>query len=188
MSRVDAIGAAMAGAEERRPGMADTPVNQVLLLHYDREHLALRRYLVFSGLDEATAEEIVQETFLKLHRHLSRNGERTNLRGWIYRVAHNLALNEQASARRRRSQPIEEGECEDAFASNDNSPEVQFLHNERETRVREAMRKLSEAQCECLLLRAQGLKYREIAAVLEISVASVGENVQRGLEKLKEML
>jgi RNA polymerase sigma-70 factor, ECF subfamily len=188
MSRVDAIGAPMAGAEERHPGIAEVPVNQLVLQFYDREHLALRRYLVFSGSDDATAEEIVQETFLKLHGHLSRNGERSNLRGWIYRVAHNLALNERTSVRRRRSQPIEECQCEDRFVSSDGSPEAQFLQNEREAQVQRAMRKLSEAQCECLLLRTQGLKYREIAEVLEISVASVGENVQRGLEKLREML
>jgi DNA-directed RNA polymerase specialized sigma24 family protein len=38
------------------------------------------------------------------------------------------------------------------------------------------------------MLRAQGLKYREIAEALNLSVSTVGENVQRGLERLKEML
>ncbi|MGA8596371.1 MAG: sigma-70 family RNA polymerase sigma factor [Bryobacteraceae bacterium] len=188
MWRVEAIGAPMSGAEERHPEIVEIPVNQVVLQHYDREHLALRRYLVCSSVDEATAEEIVQETFLKLHRHLSRSGDRSNLRGWIYRVARNLALNEHASARRRRGQAIEDCSCEDCFASDHDSPEVQFLQNELETQLRQAMRKLSEAQCECLVLRAQGMKYREIADVLDISVASVGENIQRGLGKLKELL
>jgi len=40
----------------------------------------------------------------------------------------------------------------------------------------------------CLVLRSQGLKYREIAEALNLSVSTVGENVQRGLEKLKELL
>jgi DNA-directed RNA polymerase specialized sigma24 family protein len=39
-----------------------------------------------------------------------------------------------------------------------------------------------------LALRAEGFKYREIADVLELSTSTVGENVQRGLEKLKELL
>jgi RNA polymerase sigma-70 factor, ECF subfamily len=188
MSRADVIGVPMVGTEERHPELVELTVNQVVLQYYDREHLALRRFLILSGLDEATAEEIVQETFLKLHHHLSRNGERSNLRGWIYRVARNLALNEHSSARRRRAQAIEDCQPEERFASYEHSPEVRFLENERETQVLEAMGKLSEAQCECLLLRAQGMKYREIAEVLEISVASVGENIQRGLGKLKEML
>ncbi len=47
---------------------------------------------------------------------------------------------------------------------------------------------LSPAQRDCLALRTRGLKYREIGEVLNLSVSTVGENVQRGLEKLKELL
>jgi len=47
---------------------------------------------------------------------------------------------------------------------------------------------LSAAQKDCLILRAQGLKYREIADVLKLSVSTVAENVQRGLDRLKESM
>ena len=63
-----------------------------------------------------------------------------------------------------------------------------FLERERLRRLREGINKLSQAQRECLVLRSQGLKYREIATVLSLSVSTVGENVQRGLEKLKDLL
>jgi RNA polymerase sigma-70 factor (ECF subfamily) len=56
------------------------------------------------------------------------------------------------------------------------------------SRLRRAMAELSTAQKECLLLRAEGLKYREIAEVLSVSVSTVGKNVQRGLERLKEII
>jgi RNA polymerase sigma-70 factor, ECF subfamily len=59
---------------------------------------------------------------------------------------------------------------------------------ERMVRLRAAMIELSTAQRECLVLRAQGLKYREIAEVLNLSTSAVGENIQRGLERLKELL
>ena len=68
------------------------------------------------------------------------------------------------------------------------SPEQELLEQERMTRLRRAMDDLSTAQKEALVLRAEGLKYREIAEVLNVSVSTVGENVQRGLEKLKEIL
>ncbi|MGI9074409.1 MAG: RNA polymerase sigma factor [Bryobacteraceae bacterium] len=68
------------------------------------------------------------------------------------------------------------------------SPEQDLLAQERILQLRRAMDALSTAQKECLLLRAEGLKYREIAEVLNVSVSTVGENVQRGLEKLKEMI
>jgi RNA polymerase sigma-70 factor (ECF subfamily) len=50
------------------------------------------------------------------------------------------------------------------------------------------MQELSPAQRSCLVLRAQGLKYREVAEALNLSVSTVAENVQRGLERLKELL
>src|SRR4051812_3192087 len=66
---------------------------------YDREQLPLWRYLLFLGLDAGTAEETVQESFLKLHQHLIANGGRAHIRAWLYRVAHNLARNAQTSFR-----------------------------------------------------------------------------------------
>lgn len=188
MSRVEAIGGSMANAEERESKAGSVSANHLVLHHYDREHIALRRYLMLTGVDDQTAQEIVQETFLKLHSHLGKNGDRTNLRAWLYRVARNLSINERSSLRSRSTQPVGEMEGEEAFGRNEDSPETLLLQNERETQVRHAMRKLSLPQRECLLLRTEGMKYREIAEVLQISVASVGENIQRGLVKLKSLL
>lgn len=162
----------------------DLPVDEIVLRHYDRENLPLRRYLKLTGVDESTAQEIVQETFLRLYRHLREDGDRTNLRAWCYRVAQNLARNEQGSTRQRRWAPLDEEMLPEMMPS----AESQLLVREREGRLRSGIARLSVAERECLLLRAQGLKYREIAAVLEISISSAAENVQRALEKLKEIV
>jgi RNA polymerase sigma-70 factor (ECF subfamily) len=161
-------------------------VAQVVVLHYEQEHIALRRFLLFAGVSDAVAQEIVQETFLRLHRHLVKNSDNANIRAWLYRVARNLALNEHASARQKNVEPMESDRA--ALPRDENSPEAIFLQSEREARIRDAMARLSRAQRECLVLRTRGMKYREIAEVLQISVSSVGENVQRGLEKLRELL
>jgi RNA polymerase sigma-70 factor (ECF subfamily) len=188
MPRADAMDAPITGAETgRRDGAATLlPVAQVVLRHYEREHIALRRFLLFTGVTDAVAQEIVQETFLRLHKHLGKNPQNINLRAWLYRVARNLALNEHASSRQRVAQPIDD-ESQPLHQDN-NSPETIYLQGEREERIREAMARLSPAQRECLVLRTRGMKYREIAEALQISVSSVGENVQRGLEKLRELL
>ena len=68
------------------------------------------------------------------------------------------------------------------------SIEQELLAEERNRLVRDAIGGLSAAQRDCLVLRAQGFKYREIAEVLNLSVSTVGENIQRGLEKVKELL
>ena len=74
---------------------------KLLLDLYDREQVPLRRYLMFLGVRPEAGEEFVQEAFLRLHQHLQSGGERTNLRAWLYRVVHNLAVSEMQAARNR---------------------------------------------------------------------------------------
>lgn len=167
--------------------LEDTSLRRLVLEHYDREHVAIRRYLLFLSVNAETAQEIVQESFLKLHEHLLANGDRTNLRAWLYRVAHNLGRNAQMASHCIRTDSLEAAAARDARATAQ-SPEEEVLERERTTRLRRAMGDLSAAQKECLVLRAEGLKYREIAEVLNLSVSTVGENVQRGLERLKEII
>lgn len=161
---------------------------QLVLEHYDREQLPLRRYVAFLGVDAETAREIVQESFLRLHEHLREGGDQTHLRGWLYRVAHNLARNAQSAFHAKKTGSLADSAPAGGFAAADASAEDELLARERVNRFRQAMQALSPAQRDCLVLRAQGLKYREIAEALSLSVSTVGENVQRGLERLKELL
>lgn len=167
--------------------LEDTSHRAVVLDHYDREQLSIRRYLLFLGLDPESCREVVQDTFLKLHEHLLTGGDRTNLRAWLYRVAHNLARNSQTSSHSSRTEPLIDA-AKNAFPAGASSAEEELLAKERIDCVNRALEQLSTAQRECLMLRSQGLKYREIAAILNLSTSTVGENIQRGLEKLKELL
>lgn len=168
--------------------LEDTSLRRLTLELYDREHAAIARYLSFLGVDVETAREIVQETFLKLHEHLLRGGERHNLRAWLYRVAHNLARNAQAAFSASKTDSLPDVSAGGDFRASVPSAEEELLAAERAKQLREAVGQLSFSQRECLVLRAQGFKYREIADVLSLSVSTVGENVQRGLERLKELL
>lgn len=155
---------------------------------YDREQAPLRRYLLYLGVDADTAAETVQETFLRLHRHLAAGGDRSYLRAWLYRVAHNLARNAQSSYWASKTNDLAAANIRSEIADPRISAEQELLARESERRMGEALQKLSEAQRNCLVLRAQGLKYREIGEALNLSTSTVGENVQRGLEKLKELV
>jgi RNA polymerase sigma-70 factor, ECF subfamily len=168
--------------------LEDISPRRLVLEHYDRESAPLRRYLLFLGVDAETAQEIVQESFLKLHQHLLAAGDRTNLRAWLYRVAHNLARNAQIAFRVTKTDPLPDVIMAGDPPSSAASVEDELLAQERSTRMRGAINRLTPAQKDCLLLRAQGFKYREIAGVLNLSVSTVGENIQRGLQKLKELL
>ena len=69
----------------------------------------LLRYLVCLGLSADEAQDVVQDAFVSLHRHLASGGSQENIRGWLFRVAHNGARNRQHSYDRRFGQPLEDG-------------------------------------------------------------------------------
>jgi len=166
----------------------DTSRSKLVLELYDREHLPLRRYLIWLGVDPSTAEETVQESFLRLHQHLLSRGDRSNLRAWLYRVAHNFARNVQSSSRASKTTYLADLSPEIDPRVTSDSAEQDLLVREQERRLRSAMAELSVAQRNCLVLRSQGLKYREISEALDLSISTVAENIARGLGNLKEKL
>ena len=142
----------------------------------------LLRYLVCLGLSGDEAQDVVQDAFLTLHRHLAAGGSQENIRGWLFRVAHNQARNRQTSYDRRFSAPL--GEID--RISDAATPERVVLEKERFRKLGEAIRLLSERERECLLLRGGGLRYREIGEVLGIPTATVGDTIERAIKKLAE--
>ena len=143
----------------------------------------LLRYLVGLGLSGDEAQDVVQDAFLSLQRHLASDGKQENVRGWLFRVAHNQARNRQTSYYRRFSEPLD-GEMD--FLADDATPEQRVLEKEKFRRLAAAIRLLTESERECLLLRAAGLRYREIAEVLGMAVSTVGDTVERAIKKLAE--
>src|SRR6516225_9879865 len=74
---------------------------------YRELHKPLLRYLVCIGLSNDEAQDVVQDVFLSLHRHISAGGAQDNIRGWVFRVAHNQARNRQGSYHRRFGEPLD---------------------------------------------------------------------------------
>jgi RNA polymerase sigma-70 factor (ECF subfamily) len=143
------------------------------------------RYLLAQGLDSGQAEEVLQETFLRLCQHLAADGREANLRGWVFRVAHNLARDEHRRKRRRPAQSFEDAQGDiDVHADPSATPEQQLIAQEREGQLVAALERLPPHQQHCLHLRAEGLRYREIAEVLGAGVSTVAEWVQQALRTL----
>jgi RNA polymerase sigma-70 factor (ECF subfamily) len=168
--------------------LEDTSSLRLVLEYYDREHAALVRYLCFLNVNPETAREIVQDCFVKLHEHLQSGGDSTNLRAWLYRVAHNLARNSQLSARSRKTESLTDSTAVREPVATEASAEDRLLEAEKMKRLRAGMTRLPESQRQALVLRSQGLKYREIAQALGLSTSTVAENVQRGMDALKKMI
>jgi RNA polymerase sigma-70 factor (ECF subfamily) len=140
------------------------------------------RYLLCISVSPSEADEIVQETFFRLYRHVHAGGREDNLRGWVFRVAHNISINEFKS--RKRFVSIAPEELNASAAEPSVGPEESLLRREKMARVHAAISTLSEQQKRCLYLRAEGFRYREIAEILEVTISTVAESLRRAIKKL----
>lgn len=143
----------------------------------------LLRYLVCLGLSSDEAQDAVQDAFLSLHRHLTAGGSQENIRGWLFRVAHNQARNRQNRYDRNFREPAE---ADLNAAQDDATPERAVLEKEKFRLLGKAFRLLTPPERECLLLRASGLRYREIGEVLGLATSTVSDTVERAVKKLAE--
>lgn len=169
------------GADHHDPNNLEIEVSRL----YDELRASLHRWLLSRSVPPQEAEEIVQETFLRLYRHLCSGGGNENLRGWIFQVAHNLSL----TLWKGRSRLIElSPEAWDTLgqstADNLLSPEDAILRKERLRRVYERFASLTPLQRDCVNLRLEGFRYREISGILDISTSTVSSSLRNAIVRL----
>ena len=168
----------LAGLLEAVAGRAEGAFTILYARLWHPVHTVVRRALADPGL----AEDITQECFLRLFAELRAGTRIDHVKAWLFRVAHNLSVDEQ-----RRYEGRAESLDEEALQKADDqavSTEEAMLHQERLVRMRAAMDRLSAQQRACLLLRAENFRYREIADLLGITKSTVFENIRRGLTHL----
>jgi RNA polymerase sigma-70 factor (ECF subfamily) len=149
----------------------------LFLSHYQDIYRHLFRILGSRQL----AEDVAQETFLRLYDHefAANRDHNHNIRAWLYRVATNLAYNALRSERRRAERQ--------AAAARERELQGRVSHDPAETagrsaeraQVRDVLAELSEREAELLLLRHAGLSYRELADVVGVAPGSVGTLLAR---------
>ncbi len=154
-----------------------TLADEVTALFY-ADRAPLLRYLLSMGLPVPVGEEIVQEVFLSLFQHLRCGKSRENLRGWIFRVGYNLALKERQRAARQ--QPLNLG---NPGPCHQPDPEQSAAQSQNHRRLLAIIGALPALDQHCLHLRAEGLRYRDIAQVLDISLGSVALILSRSILK-----
>ncbi|WP_180538928.1 RNA polymerase sigma factor [Nevskia soli] len=161
----------------------DGKLQQEVLDLFEQSRAGLLHYLRCIGVQDYDAEEVVQEVFLALFHHLRRGRDQHNLRGWVFRVAHNIGLKQLYRARRNES-PEDESFLHRQVHPDPN-PEQQLSAQQRQQTLLAAFRALPELDRRCLHLRSEGLRYREIAEVVGISLGSVAQSLARSLERLR---
>ena len=152
---------------------------------YDMLRPSLLAYLVGLGLVREEAEDVIQESFVRLIRYLGKNKDDEHLRPWLFRVAHNLAIDQFRSGQYHAAvSAVEVSSIEETLCDAGLSPEEMLLQREQWRLLQQSIARLTPQQKYAVLLRSEGLRYREIAEVLGISTKRVGELVQRALVRL----
>jgi len=134
---------------------------------------AIHRFLSRMVIDPAEAEDLALETFYRLYIHQPDKQDDPNTRGWLFKVASNLALQSIRSFKRREHYEINTGKN-----ALDEKPEEQpsriFAKKEEQHLVRVALGQMNARQAELLIMRYSGMAYKEIANAMHLSPTSIG--------------
>ena len=145
---------------------------------FRRYYASIYRLLYRLVGDEA--QDLAQEVFVRLYRRPPRDPH-ADLGAWLYRVATRLGYNALRGRRRWRGYRDQLGQTTGGEGWLDRSLDPHIVAERRETQgaVRQALGQLSRRQASLLVLRYSGLRYREIAEVLELSAGSIGTLLAR---------
>lgn len=127
------------------------------------------------------AEDLVQIAFLRLFDQLRSRAQIDNLRSWLYRVVHNLAI-DQLRRQGKQESAVTEWLAQRALETAQTSAEEDLI---RKQSITHSLAILNVRERYCLILRAEGLSYKEIADVLSISAKAVSVYLTRGLKKFE---
>lgn len=142
-------------------------------------------YLLSVFGEPRDAEDVTQDAFLKLFTTLAEGQRIRDVRFWIFRVAHNLAINKRKHLQFVSTLKADTWEeFEKIVTDSSPNPEQMVLNRERYEKVFNGLKQLTMNERQCLFLRAEGFRYREIAEIMEVSVPTVGEYLRRGIRKL----
>ena len=145
--------------------------------------------------DIALAEDLRQEVFLRIYRSAKTYRPTAQFSTWMYRIATNLCLDTLAKQQRRKEMPIDaylESESEgfdERLIDPSDAPDAVVLKKEIEDRVRSALARLPEDLRVVVALRHyNGMKFHEIAAIVERPISTVKSRMAAGLERLSKIL
>lgn len=148
-------------------------------------------------VDHDMAMEISQKTFISMCRNLNGLQDTARFKSWLYKIAVNYCREEARKTKNSRSlsfdvvwnKEAEESPRWEGSSQRYDNPESQLQHTELSDILQEALLELNEEQREVVIMKEyEGLKFREIAEVLNISENTVKSRMYYGLDGLRKIL
>lgn len=143
--------------------------------------------------NEADAEDVVQEAFLRAYRQIDRYESRCTFSTWLYRIAANYALDllriRKREADRHANADPEGPDLIEVAASTAPGQDRVYYSSQMRLRLRSAMQDLSEQERTAFVLRHfEGLSIEEIGSVLNIGASATKNSIFRAVRKLRDAL
>lgn len=181
----------MAGGEAAAAGGIDF---EAVVEQYEQPLLRYVMHLLTVSRD--TAEDVVQEAFLRLHRQIERYGDASidRVDNWLFRVTHNVALDYGRKKTRRRkgfARWLHTGPPEVADAAEGRTDDGLEDMERRESvaRAMAELQTLSDEQRQLVLLKViQGMTFRQVASVTGLSVGNAAYKLNQALATLAQRL
>ncbi|MBL7850434.1 MAG: RNA polymerase sigma factor [Cyclobacteriaceae bacterium] len=168
--------------EQLMEAVKNGDLQQASLL-FDRYHKRLFNFLARMTFDRDAAEDLTQNVFLRMIRYRSSYRENQKFQSWIFQVARNVFSDHYQATRHEQSASMDIEKLTDHLADEN----AGRLEEEQERKLIRSMAMLNDEQRELLVLtRFTHLKYEEVAALLNTSVANIKVKVHRAIGKLRE--
>lgn len=153
---------------------------------YDGHYSQVRKVVLALLRDEWAADDLTQETFVRVHDHLADLKDPTKLSSWMYRIAYNLCQDHF----RAKGKLLNNGSDDlEPDMAEDNSVEKQFEQFEMGACVQEEIDRLPESLRAVIILSdLKEFSHREIAEVLGITVENAKVRLHRARRMLKGLL
>jgi RNA polymerase sigma-70 factor, ECF subfamily len=159
-------------------------------------HRPMIHFLFRMVNNQAIAEELAQEVFLRVYRARGSYRAEARFTTWLYRIATNLAVNYARDTKNERTaqtvyldQPDEETGMSPDLADDEPSAEERLLRDERMAAIRLHVMALPERQRMAVLMhKYQGMDYRQIGEVLKLSESATKSLLFRAYQTLREKL
>ena len=159
-------------------------------------HRAIIHFLFRMVRNEAVAEEMAQEVFLRVYRSRESYRAEAKFTTWLYRIATNLAVNHARDTKHERSAqtiyldaPDEESGTTPDVADDEPSVEQKLMRDERMAAIRTHVMALPERQRMAVLMhKYQGMDYRQIGDVLKLSESATKSLLFRAYQTLRDKL
>ena len=150
-----------------------------------KEHLlghidALYRSALYLAKNESSADDLVQETYLKAFKFLQDDKEIRNVKAWLFRILMNTFINKYRKDKREPS--LVDFDSVEAFHES-------VLDNLMDDNIKGALEALpDDFQMVILLSIVEGFSYKEISKIINCPVGTVMSRIYRGRKMLKEKL